>query len=115
MTVNERLEDISKISGFSTEIVRKILNAEKESVTKSLKIGERATLIGRCTITPCMRQKIKVGKGVRPCIKLQANVSNILRDELEELEKFEEDSNRDGEYRFEDEPGVAVIQIASLI
>jgi hypothetical protein len=91
MTVNERLEDISKISGFSIEIVRKILNAEQESIIESLKKGERATLIGRCTITPCMRQKIKPGMGVRPCIKLHANVSNIISDELEEMEAYEVD------------------------
>ena len=47
MTAQERIEDISKISGFSVEICRRVLNAETESIIKSLKRGERATLSGR--------------------------------------------------------------------
>ena len=61
MTVNERLNDISEISGFSVDIVRKVQQAELESILKSLKQGERATLIGRCTIEPSIGSKMAYG------------------------------------------------------
>jgi len=112
MTVNERLEDISKISGFSVEIVRKVLNAEKESIAKSLKKGERATLIGRCTIEPFIRQKIKPGEGIISYIKLRASVSNVLSSEFEKIDKFE--TNENGE-EITIRPGIATMQIESLI
>lgn len=117
MTVNERLEDISRISGFSVEIVRKVLNAEQESILKSLKKGERATLIGRCTLEPVIRQKIVPGReGPVNYIKVRAAVSSIIKDNLENMEGFEREEGND---RIEDilvnKPGVATVQIPSLI
>jgi len=115
MTVNERLEDISRISGFSVEIIRKIQKAELESIVKSLKRGERATLIGRCTIEPCIRQKIKPGKGVVNYVKLRASVSHVISDELEKLEAFEKPDENSESSRLLNDPDVATVQIESLI
>ncbi|MBO5388684.1 MAG: hypothetical protein J6A59_11190 [Lachnospiraceae bacterium] len=52
MTTQERYNDICKICGLSEDIVRRVLNAERQSVANSLKRGERATLVGRVTIRP---------------------------------------------------------------
>ena len=62
MTIPGRIEDISKRCGLSEEIVRRVLSAEQESVTESLKQGNRAILVGRCTFTPSMSKNIVDGK-----------------------------------------------------
>ena len=49
MTVKERIQDIMDICGLSEDIVRRVLAAERESIKKSLRRGEKVTLIGRCT------------------------------------------------------------------
>ena len=47
MTTQDRLNDICEISGLSEDIVRRVFDAERQSIVKSLRKGERATLIGR--------------------------------------------------------------------
>ena len=42
MTTQERINDICNISGLSEEIVRRVMDAERKSVAKSLRKGERA-------------------------------------------------------------------------
>lgn len=90
MSVQERIEDICKISGLSEEIVRRVLNAEKQSIIKSLRRGERATLIGRCTIRPEIRTKLGVYGQEKRYIKLIAKPAPALEAELADLEDFEE-------------------------
>jgi len=113
MTVNERLEDISRISGFSVEIIRKIQQAELESILNSLKKGERATLIGRCTIEPCIRSKIQPGGGIVDYIKAKASVSHVISDALGELTGFETSDSESS--KLSNQPGVAAVQIPSLV
>lgn len=115
MTVNERLEDISRLSGFSIEIIRKIQQAELESVLSSLKKGERATIIGRCTIEPCIRSKIKPGVGIVDYVKAKASVSHVISDELEDLRGFEKSDANSESSKLLNQPGIATIQIQSLV
>lgn len=114
MTTHERYADICKISGMSEDIVRRVLAAEKESICKSLKKGERATLIGRVTIVPEIRSKVGLGGEIKNCIKLRASVSSSLATELEELSQF--DSSDDAEdIDLQEEAGIVLHQIPSLI
>ena len=94
MSTQERLDDICNISGLSESIVRRVLEAERQSIAKSLKKGERATLIGRCVIRPEIRSK--VGIGVPPVqinyIKLTSQVSSSMEALLQDLTGFETDT-----------------------
>ena len=108
MTVKERLEDVSERSGLSEDIIRRVFNAERESIIDSLKRGEKATLIGRCTIEPELRQRLDVGGGLRKIVKLSARVSTSLSNELEDIEEF-----KDGEEEINME-GIMLMEIGSL-
>lgn len=88
MTVQERINDISARSGLSEHIVRRVIQAETESCVESLKRGERATLIGRCTIKPELRSKIVVGGTMENYIKIITSASKSLEDELKDLKGF---------------------------
>ena len=55
MTAEERIKEVSKISGMSESIVRAVLKAETESVSKSILAGQNAVLLGRCIIKPRIR------------------------------------------------------------
>lgn len=108
MTTQERIEDISKISGLSEDIVRRVMNAEKESITKSLRKGERANLIGRVVIRPEIRQKLLVGGEFEGYIKLYASVAASLESALSDLTGFEVNTN------IQNEPGIRLTQIDAL-
>lgn len=112
MTTQERYEDISKISGLSVDIIRRVLLAERQSVINSLKRGERATLIGRCSLTPDLRSKLVVGGNMVKQIKVSASVASGLASELEGLEGFVRDSNN--AIDSEETVGIMVNQISSL-
>lgn len=93
MNTQERYEDISKISGLSEDIIRRVFNASKKSIAKSLKKGERATLPGLFTVRPEIRTKLNIGgTSVSQYIKLKASVSETISTELEKLSNFEGDS-----------------------
>lgn len=49
MTVQERLEDISRRTGVSVGQVKRVLDTSRESIIESLGRGERATLPGIAT------------------------------------------------------------------
>lgn len=89
MNIQERYDDISKISGLSESILRQVFKATRVSLINSLKQGERATLPGICTITPSIRQKIEVGANMTSFIKLKATPSSALSSELEKLNGFD--------------------------
>lgn len=55
MTAEERIKEISQICGMSEGIVRAVLKAESESVSKSILAGQNAVLLGRCIIKPRVR------------------------------------------------------------
>lgn len=52
MNAKQRIDDICAISGLSEDIVRRVMSAERESIIRSLKRGERSALLGRAVIRP---------------------------------------------------------------
>lgn len=55
MTPEERIKEIQKYCGLSTENIRAVIKAEMISAAKSLARGEGAVLLGRCVLTPRIR------------------------------------------------------------
>lgn len=91
MNVQDRLHDISQISGFSEDIVRKVLDAEAQSAAKSLRRGEKVALIGRCTIAPCIGTRLIAEEArVANHIKLKATIAKSLLNRVSGLEDFED-------------------------
>jgi len=110
MTVKERIQDIMDICGLSEDIVRRVLAAERESIKKSLRRGEKATLIGRCTITPELRTKLRKDGSFGKYVKLSVEINGSLAAEFEGLSEFEKDDKP-----VEEIPeGVRIMQISSL-
>lgn len=89
MSIQDRYNDIVKISGLSEEIVRRVFKATRQSMVKSFKQGERATLPGIVTITPELRNRINEGgTSMTSYIKLKASASPALDTELEKVGGF---------------------------
>lgn len=111
LTTQERLDDICKISGLSEDIVRRVFDAERQSIAKSLRKGERATLIGRCVIRPEIRSKIEIGGSQTTYIKLYSTVAASMEALLKDLSGFEiEDKTNNEEI-----PGILTKQISALV
>lgn len=112
MTNQERYADISRISGLSEDIVKRVIAAERESILNSLKRGERAALIGRCVIRPEIKSKLVIGGTLKSYIDLKSEVTSSLKSSLEEMGSFEiADDNVENEH----ESGIRLRQIPSLI
>ncbi len=107
MTTQERIDDICTISGLSEDIVRRVMTAEKESVAKSLKKGERANLIGRVVIRPELKKRLVVGGEFENYIKLNASVAASLESMLDGMEEFDAIEQPDM-------PGIRLNQIPAL-
>lgn len=113
MTTQDRLNDICEISGLSEDIVRRVFDAERQSIVKSLRKGERATLIGRCVIRPEIRSRLEVGGERKKFIKLFSSVAASLESYLADLTDFEiEDTTEDTN---ELPKGILTAQIQSLV
>ncbi len=112
MTVQERLADISKRTGLSEEIIRRVFSGETASILDSLKRGEPATLIGRCSITPELRNKLSIGGEVRGKIKGNVKLSGALESELAKITSFEKAADDDEE--MPTASGVRVMQLSAL-
>lgn len=110
MNTQERMEDISRRSGLSIDICRRVLNAEAASVTDSLKKGERATLIGRVTLRPELRQKITEGGVLVKRLKVKAEVSQTLENALSDIVEFENIF----EPKVDEEKQVKLLQVDSV-
>lgn len=125
MNTQERLDDIRRICGFSEDIIRAVLKAERESILNSLKRGERATMIGRCVIRPEMKQRIAIGNqsdGVKTVntVKLSIEVSPSLSSEMAEVREFETPDVPDGtdltsSLRYDNNAVIWCDQIPSLV
>lgn len=107
MTTQERLDDICAISGLSEDIVRRVQSAERDSIVKSLKRGERATLIGRAVLRPEIKKKLEVGGTFESYIKVNATVASSLEAMLSETTGFECDTEPE-------DYGIRLNQIPSL-
>ena len=96
MNIQERYDDISKISGLSEEIIRRVFKATRQSLAKSLKQGERATLPGICTLTPELKNRIDIGgESMTTYIKLKASASSAMETELGKISNFDITSEND--------------------
>ena len=118
MSLQERYEDICKISGLSEDIVRRVLKASRQSLAKSAKRGQRSTLPGICTIIPELKHKVEIGGlEMTSYVKLKAVPSNALSSELDKLSKFEEtkEEKTDNSIKLNYSNGVRVNQISALI
>lgn len=58
MNVNERIADICKLTGFKEDVVRRVLEAEGDSLAKSLASGEKSVLLGMCTFIPSIGKRL---------------------------------------------------------
>lgn len=118
MTVQERLQDISKRSGVSIDIVRGVLNAEAMSITESLLRGEKATLIGRVTLRPDMRIQSVVGGGTKNVIGVHATLASAIKQKLDGVKGWKKPDGEEGEEGIdqlaEQFPNLLARQISSL-
>lgn len=108
MTKQERLDDICGICGLSEDLVRRVQQAETISIIKSLKRGERATLHGRCSYTPQMRNKVHIGGRIAKSMSVRVQAAPSLLSEIENIEDYEVSSIQ------EPETGIRLNQISSL-
>ena len=109
MTTQERILDICAISGLSEAIVRRVMDAEKQSVAKSLRKGERANLIGRAVIRPELKRRLTVGGEFETYIKLNVTAAASLEGMLDDISAFENIADQQVE-----ETGIRLNQIPSL-
>lgn len=110
MTTQERYDDISKLSGLSEEIVRRVLVAERESIVNSLKRGERSTLIGRCVVKPRLKQRLAVGGKMEGYIGLNVEITQSLKAELAKVKEFEMEGKK-----IDNGKGIRLRQIQELL
>lgn len=104
MSVQERYDDISNLSGLSEDIIRRVFKATRQSIVKSIKRGERATVPGIVTIEPEIKTRINIGgQSMTKYIKLKANASQALDTELSKLQNFESKESEEKQKLIEDE------------
>ena len=90
ISMQERYDEISKLSGLSEDVLRRAFKAAKTSLATSLRKGERATLPGICTLTPEIRHNINPGGESRTSyIHVKAKASSSLESELAKIDHFE--------------------------
>lgn len=107
MTTQERIDDICKLSGLSEDIVRRVQDAERKSIAKSLRRGERANIIGRAVIRPEVKRRLISGGTFETYIKLSSTASASLESMLDDLATFEAKQEVE-------EAGIRLNQIPSL-
>lgn len=120
MNMQDRYEDICRISGLSEEIVRRVLKATKQSCATSLKKGYRATVPGICTIVPEERSRLMVGGSIEKYIKIKVKPSASLESELQNLDntdsaKEEQNLARLNLLNPELRSGIRTTQISALL
>jgi uncharacterized protein YfkK (UPF0435 family) len=89
MSIQDRYDEICKLSGLSEEVVRRVFKATKQSIANSLRQGESSTVPGIVTITPEVRQKLNIGgQSVTRYIKLKAKASSAIESEIANIDSF---------------------------
>lgn len=115
MTVNERIQDISKRTGLSEEIIRRVLGAETESVIESLQRGERATMINRCSFTPSVKTRLALGgSSVETYIKVTAKPSTMIDNHFKQVKHFDSDGKSEMDRLKEIDPDLMIAYIPEL-
>jgi hypothetical protein len=81
--IQDRYDDIVKISGLSEEIVRRVFKATRQSIAKSLKNGEKGIIPGIVTVVPVVRNRLDIGgETMSQYVKLKAVVSSAVENEM---------------------------------
>lgn len=88
MTVEERLTDIQRRTGISEDIIRCVLKGETDSIVDSLKRGEKATLIGRCSFEPRIARCTREDGTEGTCARVSITASSRVTTPLYELSDF---------------------------
>ena len=98
MAAKDRIDKICKESGFSEEIVRKVLSAETQVAVDEMRHGRVAVLSGRAKLEPIETMKLVDGK-LRKVIKVRAQVLKSIESKLSDTERFiiEEKSDEETE------------------
>lgn len=95
MSMQDRYNDIVRLSGLSEEVVRRVLKASRQSLAASLKKGDRATLPGLCTMIPEERTKFDITNNKEVSfIKIKTKTSNALASEVERISSFENSDDK---------------------
>lgn len=102
MNIQDRYKEIAELSGLSEQVIRTVLKAAQQSLSKSLRQGNNATLPGICTIYPEMRSRLEKDKKDEngpvkyvQYIKLKAKASSALETEFNKVESFEKPTDKD--------------------
>lgn len=112
VSVQERIDDICSRSGLSEAIVRRVLEAERQSIIDSLKRGEKAQLIGRCTFIPSEGARLEVGGTVKKSIRVKCRPAIGLVNELDKENGFIEIKD---ETQNREDDGIRIAQIDALL
>lgn len=84
----ERFEDICERSGLDSNIVERVLRAQKESERDSLRRGERVVNYGLYSMTPHLVNKLgMLGVPVKE-VRIDCKVSPSLVDFLNEVDNY---------------------------
>lgn len=93
MTVNERIDDIKKRTGYSENVIRRVLTAEAESALESLKKGERVTLINRVALIPEVHTRFDFSGNKLKFLTAKATVLGSMNDKLAEYSDYVSDES----------------------
>lgn len=114
MTLQQRYEDIAKRSGFSENVVKRVMSAQADSIIQSLKSGDSATIPQICKINPELRKCIKKdpngGFIETKYIRVRAKPMYSLQEKLGDIEEYIEDTEENNE-----DEDIRVAQIGSLM
>jgi hypothetical protein len=117
MTAREMIREVSVESGLSEDIVRRVMEAEHECIARTLITGEKAHLLGRCTITPRLKEVEVAGEDGKmhkeQVIALSASASKSLYSAIKRHGVNEFTDAKD-EVRFEI-PKLASMQLEGLV
>lgn len=102
-----RLDAISAECGLSTDIVRRVLEAQKNVAVDSLLHGEKVIITGLCAIVPMVKSTLTAGVATTE-VKAKAIESASLLAELKNHKAFETREEFDEEL----EAGVRTLNIS---
>lgn len=87
MAAKDRIDMICKESGFSEEIVRKVLSAETKVAVNEMKKGNSFLLSERVKLIPYRVYKM-VNGDLKPVIKIRAQVLKSIESKFDGIDQF---------------------------
>lgn len=86
MDVKTRIDDIAGRTGLSSPIVRRVLDASRESLIETLGKGEKATLPGIATFRPSISAEESLKVYSKPSLRVQTGSQDRYKQEAEKRE-----------------------------